>query len=63
VVLTAGKGSATVYSFGSDDQINLGSGVASGKVTIAKSGQDTLLSTGDDLLATLKWYQGSVLIA
>ncbi len=63
VVLTAGKGSATVYSFGSDDTINLGSGVASGKVTIAKSGQDTLLSTGDDLLATLKWYQGNVLIA
>jgi glycerophosphoryl diester phosphodiesterase len=63
VVLTAGKGAATVYGFGSDDQINLGSGVASGKVTIAKSGQDTLLSTGDDLLATLKWYQGNVLIA
>jgi glycerophosphoryl diester phosphodiesterase len=63
VVLTAGKGSATVYGFGSDDTINLGSGVASGKVTIAKRGQDTLLSTGDDLLATLKWYQGDVLIA
>jgi glycerophosphoryl diester phosphodiesterase len=62
VVLTAGKGSATVYSFGNDDTINLGAGVASGKVKIAKSGQDTLLSTGDDLLATLKWYQGDVLI-
>jgi glycerophosphoryl diester phosphodiesterase len=63
VVLTAGKGSATVYSFGDDDTINLGVGVASGKVAIAKIGQDTLLSTGDDLLATLKWYQGNVLIA
>jgi glycerophosphoryl diester phosphodiesterase len=63
VVLTAGKGSATVYSFGSDDTINLGAGVASGKVTISKSGQDTLLSVGDDRLATLKWYQGNLLIA
>jgi glycerophosphoryl diester phosphodiesterase len=62
VVLTAGKGAATIYGFGSDDTINLGSGVSSGKVTITKSGQDTVLSTGDDLLATLKWYQGNVLI-
>jgi glycerophosphoryl diester phosphodiesterase len=63
VVLTAGKGSATVYGFGSDDQINLASGLARGQVSIARSGQDTVLTAGDDLLATLKWYQGNVLIA
>jgi glycerophosphoryl diester phosphodiesterase len=63
VVLTAGKGAATIYGFGSDDTINAGSGVSSGKVIITKSGQDTVLSTGDDLLATLKWYQGNILIA
>jgi glycerophosphoryl diester phosphodiesterase len=63
VVLTAGQGSATVYGFGSDDQINLASGLARGQVSIARSGQDTVLTAGDDLLATLKWYQGNVLIA
>jgi glycerophosphoryl diester phosphodiesterase len=63
VVLTAGKGSATIYGFDSDDQINLASGLARGQVSIGRSGQDTVLTAGDDLLATLKWYQGNVLIA
>jgi glycerophosphoryl diester phosphodiesterase len=63
VVLTAGKGSATIYGFDSDDQINLASGLARGQVSIGRSGQDTVLTVGDDLLATLKWYQGNVLIA
>jgi glycerophosphoryl diester phosphodiesterase len=63
VVLTAGKGSATIYGFDANDTINTGSGVASGSVKVTRSGQDTVLTTGDDLLATLKWYQGNVLIA
>jgi glycerophosphoryl diester phosphodiesterase len=64
VVLTAGKGSATIYGFEANDTINTGSGVASGSVKVTRSGQDTVLTTtGDDLLATLKWYQGNVLIA
>ncbi len=64
VVLTTGKGSATVYGFDNDDTINLAPGLARGQVSIARSGQDTVLTVGDDLLATLKWHQGSnVLIA
>ncbi|NJM45083.1 MAG: glycerophosphodiester phosphodiesterase [Alkalinema sp. RU_4_3] len=64
VVLSAGKGSATVYGFDSDDTINLAPGLARGQVSIARSGQDTVLTVGDDLLATLKWHQGgNVLIA
>lgn len=60
VVLNAGKGSATINGFGADDQLNLGSGLTRGTVSIQRSGQDTVLTAGSDLLATLKWYQGSL---
>ncbi len=63
VVLTAGQGSATIYGFDSDDTINLGSGVSRGKVMISRIGQDTVLTAGEDRLATLKGYQNNVLIA
>jgi glycerophosphoryl diester phosphodiesterase len=62
VVLTAGKGAATIYGFGADDTINAGSGLSIGSMTVSRSGQDTVLSAGNDLLATLKWYQGNVMI-
>jgi glycerophosphoryl diester phosphodiesterase len=64
LILTAGKGAATVYGFDSDDQIELGSGLSRGKVTIDQSGFDRIVRSGDDLLATIKWYQGKdILIA
>jgi glycerophosphoryl diester phosphodiesterase len=62
LVLTAGQGATTVYGFGSDDTINAGSGSSIGSMTVSRSGQDTVLSAGNDLLATLKWYQGNVLV-
>ncbi len=57
-ILEAGEGSATIYGFGADDVISLGSGLEETDVLTAKiSGNDTLISKGDDLLATLKWAQ------
>jgi alkaline phosphatase len=57
-ILDAGTGSATIYGFDGDDVIGRGAGLASSDVLTAKiSGNDTLISKGDDLLATLKWAQ------
>ncbi|MBW4464688.1 MAG: alkaline phosphatase [Pegethrix bostrychoides GSE-TBD4-15B] len=57
-ILDAGEGSATIYGFGSDDVISLGSGFAADDVLTATiSGNDTLISKGEDLLATLTWTQ------
>jgi alkaline phosphatase len=57
-ILDAGEGSATIYGFGADDVIGLGSGLKAGDVLTATiSGNDTLISKGDDLLATLTWTQ------
>ena len=57
-ILDAGTGSATIYGFDGDDVIGRGEGLASSDVLTAKiSGNDTLISKGDDLLATLKWAQ------
>jgi glycerophosphoryl diester phosphodiesterase len=63
VVLTADKGAATIYGFGTDDTINAGSGLSIGKIKVDRNGPDTVLTSGEDVLATLKWYQGNVLIA
>ena len=55
-ILDAGVGSATIYGFDAGDVISRGSGLAATDVLTATiSGNDTLISKGDDLLATLKW--------
>ncbi|NJO80866.1 MAG: alkaline phosphatase [Cyanobacteria bacterium RM1_2_2] len=64
-ILDAGEGSATIYGFGSDDKVSLGSGLEeTATLTVLVSGNDTLISAGEDLLATLKGVQvSSVTIA
>jgi Ca2+-binding RTX toxin-like protein len=64
-VLNAGAGSVTIFGFAGTDKFTRGSGVAATDVlAIAQSGADTLISKGDDLLATLKWTDSkSVVIA
>ncbi|KAM3101136.1 esterase-like activity of phytase family protein [Phormidesmis sp. 146-12] len=57
-VLDAGMGSVTIVGFGSNDRISRGSGLSANAVlNVTASGLDTLVSSGDDLLATLKWTQ------
>jgi len=57
-ILAAGLDSVTIYNFTSNDQISRGSGLSSNdSLTVSISGDDTLISAGSDLLATLKWTQ------
>ena len=57
-ILAAGLDSATIYGFTSNDQISRGAGLSSNaSLTVSISGNDTLISAGSDLLATLKWTQ------
>ncbi|MEI2578054.1 alkaline phosphatase [Scytonema sp. PRP1] len=63
-ILNAGIGSVTVYGFTSEDYISRGGGLTAPSTTtlppdlsFSISGNDTLISVGDDLLATLKWTQ------
>jgi glycerophosphoryl diester phosphodiesterase len=64
-ILDAGMGSVTIITFGANDVISRGVGLAAGDaLTVRVSGGDTLISKGDDLLATLKWVQlNSVTVA
>jgi len=55
--LNAGAGSVTIFNFDSNDKFKLGSGLAVADITLTRSGNDTLISKGDDLLATLNWTQ------
>jgi hypothetical protein len=57
-ILAAGLDSVTIYDFTSNDQISRGAGLSSNaSLTVSISGDDTLISAGSDLLATLKWTQ------
>ncbi|MCV3213628.1 alkaline phosphatase [Plectonema radiosum NIES-515] len=57
-ILDAGVGSVTIYNFSSNDFISRGVGLrATDALTLSISGNDTLVSVGADLLATLKWVQ------
>jgi len=57
-ILNAGDGSLTIFGFGSNDKFSRGSGLDTTDVlSFNVSGNDTLVSVGDDLLATLKWTQ------
>ncbi len=51
--LNAGVGSVTINGFNSDAKFKLGTGLAVADVKLTLSGNDTLVSKGDDLLATL----------
>jgi predicted extracellular nuclease len=56
IFLDGGLGSTTIYGFTSNDQISRGTGLtANSALTVTISGNDTLISAGSDLLATLKW--------
>lgn len=55
-LLDSGDGSLTIYGFGSDDSISRGSTLGANSIlSVSISGDDTLIRSGDDLLATLKW--------
>ncbi|MBD0266642.1 MAG: alkaline phosphatase, partial [Tolypothrix sp. Co-bin9] len=57
-ILDAGEGAVTIFGFSSNDQITRGSGLlASSDFTVSISGNDTVVSQGADLLATLKYVQ------
>jgi alkaline phosphatase len=57
-ILDAGVGSLTIYNFSSNDFITRGNGLtATSALTLSLSGNDTLVSFGTDLLATLKSVQ------
>ncbi|MBF2029521.1 MAG: alkaline phosphatase [Oscillatoriales cyanobacterium C42_A2020_001] len=59
--LNAGTGSVTIFNFDSNDKFTLGSGLTAANITLTRSGNDTLVSQGDDLLATLTWTNLSTL--
>ncbi|MGI8504446.1 MAG: calcium-binding protein, partial [Hassallia sp.] len=57
-ILDGGEGAVTIFGFSSNDQITRGSGLsANSNFTVSVSGNDTLVSQGADLLATLKYVQ------
>lgn len=57
-IISDGAGAVDIYGFSSDDQISLGSNFkANEPLTVSISGNDTNISAGSDLLATLKWVQ------
>jgi alkaline phosphatase len=57
-ILSAGAGAVTIYGFSSNDFISRGAGLrATDALTLSLSGDDTLVSVGADLLATLKSVQ------
>ncbi|MEA5572729.1 glycerophosphodiester phosphodiesterase family protein [Calothrix sp. UHCC 0171] len=54
-ILDTGVGSTTIFNYGSNDQISLGSTLnTNSTLSVSISGNDTLISSGSDLLATLK---------
>lgn len=62
-ILDAGVGSVTIYGFSSNDQISRGAGLkATDALSINVSGNDLLVSFGDDLLATLKSASSVILV-
>ncbi|MCV3213627.1 esterase-like activity of phytase family protein [Plectonema radiosum NIES-515] len=56
-ILDGGEGAVTIFGFSSNDQITRGSGLSGSNFTVNISGNDTLVSAGSDLLATLKYVQ------
>jgi glycerophosphoryl diester phosphodiesterase len=63
-VLNAGNGTTTIIGFGANDQISRGSTLlATDLLNVTISGNDTLISNGGKLLATLKDVQQPVKIS
>ncbi len=54
LTLNSGLGSVTVIGFGADDRLSLAAGSVPSELTIDRIGNDTLISKGSDLLATLQ---------
>lgn len=54
--LNAGAGSVTITGFNAEAKFQYGTGITAADVKLTVSGNDTLVSLGTDLLATLKWY-------
>jgi alkaline phosphatase len=54
--LNAGTGSVTITGFNADAQLKYATGITVADVKMTMSGNDTLVSIGSDLLATLKGY-------
>lgn len=61
LILSKGSGSVTVYGFGSDDSISLGTDLTRTQVSFTVSGQDTLVQAGSDLLATLRGFRSTAI--
>lgn len=55
--LVKGEGAVTIFGFGNNDTIRLGTGLTSKALSFKIQNGDTLLKAGDDLLATLKSVQ------
>jgi glycerophosphoryl diester phosphodiesterase len=54
--LNVGAGSVTITGSNSEAKFKYGTGITAADVKLTVSGNDTLVSLGTDLLATLKWY-------
>jgi hypothetical protein len=61
-ILDAGIGSVIIYGFTTNDSFSRGNGIPNSQnLALSISGSDTLISAGDDLLATLKHVQVSTI--
>jgi Ca2+-binding RTX toxin-like protein len=60
-ILGEGAGVATIIKFDESDRITLTGGLTFSNLNISQNGNDTLISAGTDLLATLKYTQSSTI--
>lgn len=60
-ILGQGAGIATIIKFDESDRITLTGGLTFSNLNISQSGNDTFISAGADLLATLKYTQFSMI--
>jgi Ca2+-binding RTX toxin-like protein len=60
-ILSQGTGIATIIKFDESDRITLTGGLTFSNLNISQSGDDTFISAGADLLATLKYTQSSTI--
>jgi probable HAF family extracellular repeat protein len=57
IILETGQGSATINGFTADDQLRLGESLLGKSLSFTTNGRDTLVKSGEDLLATLKGFE------
>ena len=53
--LTKGLGAVTIIGFGGNDSLRLTNGITPGSVSFTSQNGDTIVKSGDDVLAILKW--------